>query len=222
MKRNRPILLIVDSNVVPSHIEAVEQGIHSILMVAGIKLRILKLSEPETLNLLNSEKRTEGETTSQMLVCSSCNNGSDPSRHGKINAETLLTLCGLTLWVEEINPYFVFLTATGLHSRVYHSVPIWYLELFGTAVSSYLLNGTKEPLKSHCLTTFVLHALGHTFGLIPEKRTESVEQHFGLHCANRCVMRPLEYYEDRTRDRLSGDAFCPICTNNLREFFTLE
>jgi predicted Zn-dependent protease len=96
-------------------------------------------------------------------------------------------------------------------------------EGFGTVISTYRFNGLDDKLKYECIKTETMHELGHVFGLLPDNRTEDVEDSLGLHCANRCIMRQgLNVPEDwinMTKDRLRYDALCKRCEKDLKDYF---
>src|SRR3989338_4270444 len=96
-------------------------------------------------------------------------------------------------------------------------------EGIGATVSTYRLQGLSERAKYECLKTIAIHEFGHVFGLIPESRTDDVEEIFGKHCTNVCVMRQgLDVPHDWikiTSDRLVNGTLCNTCETDLQNYF---
>lgn len=73
-----------------------------------------------------------------------------------------------------------------------------------------------ELMRIECTKTVVMHELGHVLGLIPEKRTENIEEEStGTHCTNSCVMRGgvdgLGDWIEYTLNRYQSGPYCSKC-----------
>jgi len=93
----------------------------------------------------------------------------------------------------------------------------------GTIVSTFKIQGLDDTTRYECVKTEIMHELGHVFGLVPEERTENVEDSLGKHCMNRCIMRqglsvPSDWI-NMTNDRLQFGALCSTCETDLKDYF---
>ena len=92
----------------------------------------------------------------------------------------------------------------------------------GTIISTYRLKELDKKSRYECVKTETMHELGHVFGLIPDNRTENVEDSLGKHCTNRCIMRQgLSVPDDwikMTDDRLRYGALCQACERDMKDY----
>lgn len=70
----------------------------------------------------------------------------------------------------------------------------------------------------------MMHELGHLFGAPSGRRNQSLEDLFGWHCTNTCIMRQRDDLPDFERDILpdfkNGTLFCGLCTHDIRNELT--
>lgn len=93
----------------------------------------------------------------------------------------------------------------------------------GTVISTFRYEDVDKKTRYECIKTDTMHELSHVFGLVPNSRTENVEESLGKHCMNKCIMRqglivPTDSIE-QTNDRLEYGALCPTCKTDLKAYF---
>lgn len=146
------------------------------------------------------------------------------SRDGQLHGGFFLKLLWNEPWQKSEPHYDVAVINQDMYDDETNFVIGLALKGFGTVISLNRLQVISEELRLECIQTAVMHEVGHVFGLVPEHRTESVEESLGKHCTNVCTMRqglrvPHDWIRI-TRDRLaSGQPFCPHCLHDLRSHF---
>jgi predicted Zn-dependent protease len=221
----RPILCIATENVPPLYITSIVAGIQEVIETAAVKVPIHQLNTEQHVgaDVLPVEyKDTWGNP--EWYVASSKVTAKD-RECGRFNADNVLALFEESISHKTIHPYHIFLTCTAMYSEGGQNLLGWYREQVGAIVCLGSLDCLGETHRAECAKTIVMHTLGHVFGLIPMTRFIAFEENFGRHCTNTCIMRQglifLNNWVQFTRDRLAGTAFCPECTRNLKEYFSL-
>jgi predicted Zn-dependent protease len=97
-------------------------------------------------------------------------------------------------------------------------------EGIGATISTHRFQELENTAKYECIKTVTMHELGHVFGLIPAQRLQNVEDSYGKHCTNECIMRQglqvPDDWIDITVDRLMhGYPLCHTCERDLKNYF---
>lgn len=145
------------------------------------------------------------------------------SRHGQLHGGKLLSLLYSEPWQEMSPHYDIAITSSDLYDDDCDFCIGLAVTGFGAVVSTARFRGLGSYEAYDCIVTETMHEVGHVFGLVPETRTENVNESLGLHCTNRCIMRqglvvPNDW-QTITADRLLGHEFCPECQNDIRQHF---
>jgi hypothetical protein len=203
-------------------IEAIENGILKIIQLTGTKIHYSRMSETlmsETLKEPDDQKtwgNPEWYANTAIMA-------SHERYAGQVNADCMFTLFESSMMCKVMDPYYIFITDAGMNGNDMGSLIGWYRESLGAVISIRPLKCLDEPTRNACAGTIAMHLIGHIFGLIPQYRTEAIHSSFGLHCTNQCVMRQpvvdLRMWMLLTQDRQKNDPFCPLCTQNLKEYF---
>jgi len=147
------------------------------------------------------------------------------NRQGQLNAAAIIAGY-LEEPEQELNPHYdVIIVKSDIYSGNDDDnfVIGFALSEHATVVSLDKFLHLEQHIQEACIKTEVMHELGHVFGLVPEDRTDDVEDDFGLHCTNLCVMRqgrrvPVDWIT-MTNERLQFRPFCEQCWFSLRQFF---
>lgn len=115
--------------------------------------------------------------------------------------------------------YVVYIVSCKLFLRRNQVAGISYRNI--CVVSLYDVANQPYDLWSAAIWELILHELGHSFGLIPKRRKESVVSVLNTtHCTNDCVMndsfllRSMWYHQASLR-KDSHSPFCPRCLEYL-------
>jgi predicted Zn-dependent protease len=211
----KPVHITCDQQVTNEQLQAIEQGVTEILRLANMRPRV--------------EIRTTALTDPLPRV---------PKRHsvlsGSLDAYAILHgMIG-----ESVAPpaprYDVLVVSEDLHRRAENpndhdlSVVGMTRQGRGCVISTYRLHhsGLRGRLALACLTTHVMHRLGHVFGLVSEYRPHAVSaSSHRRHChpEHRCIMRHSASIWDwarHTNDRVKYGAFCTACALDLQRHFS--
>jgi len=202
---------------------------------------LIQLAEVPGINLIDfgvwrnkDYKNTDGSLKEYQSVDWYVQKGRETSRNKKqLNAKEMQDALMYEPWrysSEGGHPHFDIFV---VHEDIYYPKTNFFPETafvigvggkdIGTTLSTYRFRGLDNKSRYECIKTETMHELGHVFGLIPPERTKKIEEKLGRHCSDICIMRQgLELPKDwinMTKDRLRDGALCPLCKDNLKEYF---
>ena len=223
MKNLKPVNVMFETGVSDLLQEAVFEGIDEILVLAGVDkfITVNNHGNWRKSPYKKGEELIPYQSMDWYLVCGQyCSD-----RSNQLNAEAIMYAIWQEPW-QQVEPHYDVVV---LCSDIYADKSTNYaagLAQPGLAtiisVNRYL--GLAGKLQFECIKTEIMHEVGHIFGLVPRDRERDIEENFGPHCTNVCVMRQgLRVPNDWiliTRDRLGFGPFCASCRDNLREYFS--
>lgn len=217
----KPVHVMFEEGLTVNQHWVVFSAIKELLQIARVEERIsiINLGIWRMSGWLHNSKLTDWYSIDWYLAMAK----KASARNNQINAGRFLDLLELEPW-QDSNPHF---DVAVIKSDMYAGESSFCIGLARKEVATiisinrFLSLPPKEMLE--CIKTETIHEIGHVFGLVPEARTNNVEESLGKHCTNRCVMRqglrlPVDW-QRITRDRLQYGSLCGICQKDLQNFF---
>ncbi|OQA04835.1 MAG: hypothetical protein BWY68_00101 [bacterium ADurb.Bin400] len=218
----RPIYVMFQPGITQNECDAVFSGIRAVLEAAKVSSRI---------NILNfgafrmdPYRHPDGKLADYRSIDWYLHQGAIHSaRPNQLDASVILHCLLTEPWQQHIRHYDVAV----LHSDIYADNNNFIIGVaqpsLGTVISTHRFRNLDRHTQWACVETETIHELGHVFGLIPQHRTDNVEDSLGRHCTNRCAMRQglsvPDDWKQISLDRLRHGPFCAICQYDLRVYF---
>ena len=208
----KPIHITCDQHVTSDQLKAVEDGVEELLRLADVRVdvRVSALSHPLP-RMTKRHSVLSGSLDAYAIL------------HGVIGESVAPPAPRYDLMVVSEDLHGPE-TATGSGTP---SVVGMTRHARGAVVSTYQLHhsGLRGRLALACLTSAVMHRLGHVFGLVSEQRAVVAASIQRPHChpEHRCIMRKstsVWNWAQHTNDRVRYGALCTGCTRDLRTFFS--
>lgn len=226
MRRIKPLYLMHEEGVTTKQINAVLDGIRQMLDMCGMTSQI----EIHNFGVWrHGEWRKEGKLIPWKSVDWYIQRGREESvRRDQLDGNTIIYQLYGEPWQDPSKGgqphYDVVVLKSDMYADDTNFVIGVALPEHGTVISIHRFLGLRDQVTQiECIKTETMHEIGHVFGLVPEERTENVEESLGKHCTNICVMRqglrlPNDWIRI-THDRLNQQALCRQCQKDLRAFF---
>jgi len=221
MKTIKPLLLMNDDKLSGLEKRAVLNGANELLRIAGANgIAILDMGAWKDRTYLKSDNTLREYCSVDWYM----QEGRRSSQKGdQINADVISHHLTFEPWRETKDHYDLMTITSDMYSRGTNFVIGLAHKGIGTLISTFRFRGLNDYSKYECIKTETMHELGHVFGLLPEYRTQDVEDSLGKHCTNLCIMRQgIKLPDDwvrMTNDRLIYGALCNDCRADLRNFF---
>jgi len=225
-KRDRPIYVMNESGIDDLEKRAVLDGISELKKLAGVDMEVKDLDYWR----VEEFKYPDGTFRDFFSVDWYLDVGERESQKpGKFNASSMLSALTREPW-RNLNEggtphYDVLITHRDLYNGTKENNFLIGIasEGIGAIISVERFYNQLPSRKYECIKTETMHELGHVFGLLPDERTENVEESYGKHCTHRCIMRQglhiPEDWEVFSADRLRYGALCDVCENDLKGWF---
>lgn len=149
--------------------------------------------------------------------------GRQSARPSQLNVDVIMANLEQEPWQKTSPHYDVVILSNDIYSEGTNFVIGLATYSIGTIISVHRFMELDQKLRAECVKTEVMHELAHVFGVVPDERTNNIEESLGKHCTNTCVMRQgLQVPRDwirMTQDRLRVGPFCKDCASDLRNYF---
>ncbi len=143
-----------------------------------------------------------------------------------LNGSVVLRLLGEEPWQDPARGGHRHYDVVALREGMYTDTAPWAFGVaqpwLGAVVSVHAFRALEPALQVECIKSVTMHELGHVFDAIPHTRRSAVEERYGVHCTNKCIMRQGSLTRDwinLTQDRLRLGPFCRDCAEGMRTFF---
>lgn len=224
MRNIKPIYVMFEEGVEDFQQHAVLSGIEEVLNLASVR----QYFEMMNFGVWRQSPYQQG---GQLLPWNSIDwyiqrGRKTSSRTGQLNGNSMIIDLTIEPWKEAQPHYDVVVLRSDMYSGDEKTSFVIGLasEGVGTIISVNRFQHLNQLLQTECVTTEVMHELGHVFGIIPKNRSHSVSMSLGKHCTEICVMRQgLQVPNDwirMTKDRLRYGPYCRFCHEGLQGSFS--
>jgi len=221
--RFKPIYLVHEAGVSPSHVQVVIEGINEVLSLAGVASRIQIIN----LGIWRDQiwRSADGELLPYRSVDWYIRQGREKStQSNQLFSWAMITEIIQDPWQRNQRHYDVMILESDMYYTGCNFIIGQAMEGILALISVNRFLVLDDDLQRKCIKTETMHEIGHMFGIPNEKRTDgSLTESLGNHCTNKCVMRQgLTIPDDfisLSKDRLLYGPFCEACLGELRQFF---
>jgi predicted Zn-dependent protease len=223
MAKIKPIFVMNDPNLSELEKRAVLSGASELLQLAGVE-RLIEIRDFGPWRAAGY-RAADGSLRNYKSVDWYLQAGRQDSRKiAQLNSDTLVSALAYEPWRRIEDHYDILVVCSDIYGEGTDFVIGSALRGIGTVISTCRFKGLDSKTAFECIKTETMHELGHVLGLVPEERTENVEQSLGKHCLNTCIMRQGLYvpkdWIKLTNDRLRHGALCRTCETDLRNYFS--
>jgi len=210
----RPFVLIFEDDVSDVVREQISRGVHRFLELANLGSLSDVYYDYELWRFLCGHRRLP---TCQDITAEGTGMHLDVRSEGETPAATAYRVIYAERIIKTLEKRFstaiipIFVTTLPLFHE-YFSRFIWGAarEGVGAVITTDGFAVRTPARRRHYMETLVLHELGHVFGLVPQNRTYAVEERFGRHCTNRCVMH-ADWFDGKCYMHAYQQPFCLDC-----------